>query len=53
VCSSDLIVEEVALDVAIDLELAFRDAWRGLSPEAQERVLARARALAQQLLAAR
>ena len=46
------IVDEVALDVAIDLGLAFRDAWAQLSPEAQERVLARARELARRLLAA-
>lgn len=46
----DAIVDEVALDVAIDLGLAFPTAWQHLPPEAQERVLARARALARQLL---
>ena len=46
------IIDEVALDVAIDLGLAFRDAWAQLPPEAQERVLARARELARHLLAA-
>ena len=45
------IVDEVALDVAIDLGLAFRDAWQQLPAEAQERVLARARELARKLLA--
>jgi Rnl2 family RNA ligase len=44
--------DEVALDVAIDLGLAFRDAWAQLSTEAQERILARARELAREQLAA-
>lgn len=44
------IIDEVALDVAIDLGLAFRAAWERLSADGQERVLARARALATQLL---
>jgi hypothetical protein len=45
------IVDEVALDVAIDLELAFRDAWLALDGEAQERLMARARDRAAALLA--
>jgi Rnl2 family RNA ligase len=45
------IVDEVALDVAIDLGLAFRDAWAQLPVDAQERVLARARDRARKLLA--
>jgi len=44
------IVEEVALDVAIDLELTFRDAWNRLPSPGQERILARARTLAEQQL---
>ncbi|HWU87768.1 MAG TPA: RNA ligase family protein [Kofleriaceae bacterium] len=46
------IVDEVALDVAIDLGLAFREAWDHLAADAQERVLARARDLAREQLAA-
>lgn len=45
----DAIVDEVALDVAIDLGLAFRAAWEYLGAEAQERVLGRARELARRL----
>ncbi len=45
------IVDEVALDVAIDLGLAFSGAWERLPPDAQERVLARAREHARRLLA--
>ena len=44
------IVDEVALDVAVDLGLAFREAWERLGPSAQDRVLAHARVLAKQLL---
>jgi Rnl2 family RNA ligase len=44
------IVDEVALDVAIDLGLAFREAWERLGAEAQEQVLAAARAQARALL---
>lgn len=44
------IIDEVALDVAIDLGLAFRDSWERLPADAQERVLARARSLARALL---
>jgi Rnl2 family RNA ligase len=40
------IVDEVALDVAVDLGLAFREAWGQLSEAGQERVLAHARGLA-------
>lgn len=46
------IVDEVALDVAIDLGLAFHDAWERLPADAQERVLACARAQARRRLAA-
>lgn len=46
----DAIIDEVALDVAIDLSLAFRDSWARLPPDAQERILTRARTLAGQLL---
>jgi Rnl2 family RNA ligase len=45
------IVDEVALDVAIDLGLAFRGAWEQLAADAQERILARAREHARRLLA--
>lgn len=45
------IVDEVALDVAIDLGLTFRASWDGLDEAGQERVLERARHLARQLLA--
>jgi Rnl2 family RNA ligase len=45
------IVDEVALDVAIDLGLAFRDAWAQLPADAQERILAHAREQARRLLA--
>jgi Rnl2 family RNA ligase len=44
------IVDEVALDVAIDLGLAFRETWERLPPVGQERVLTRARMLAAQRL---
>jgi hypothetical protein len=44
------IMDEVALDVAIDLGLAFHEAWERLPPPGQERVLARARMLAEQQL---
>jgi Rnl2 family RNA ligase len=44
------IIDEVALDVAIDLGLAFRDSWERLPADAQERVLSRARSLARALL---
>ena len=44
------IADEVALDVAIDLGLAFRGAWAQLAPDAQERILARAREQARRLL---
>ena len=44
------IVDEVALDVAIDLGLAFREAWDRLPAAAQERVLARARLAAERVL---
>jgi Rnl2 family RNA ligase len=46
------IVDEVALDVAIDLGLVFSGAWEQLPADAQERVLARAREHATRLLAA-
>jgi len=46
------ILDEVALDVAIDLGLAFRDTWAQLPAEAQERILARAREHARRLLGA-
>jgi Rnl2 family RNA ligase len=45
------IADEVALDVAIDLGLAFRGAWAQLPADAQERILARAREHARRLLA--
>jgi Rnl2 family RNA ligase len=48
--SPEAIADEVALDVAVDLGLTFRASWDGLAEAAQERVLARARALARQLL---
>jgi hypothetical protein len=48
--SPEAIADEVALDVAVDLGLTFRASWEGLAEAAQERVLARARALARQLL---
>jgi len=44
------IIDEVSLDVAIDLGLAFRDAWNALDGSAQEQLLARARAKAATLL---
>lgn len=44
------ILDEVALDVAIDLGLTFRASWDGLDEAGQERVLARARQLARALL---
>jgi Rnl2 family RNA ligase len=44
------IVDEVALDVSIDLGLAFADAWSRLAPDAQERVVAHARAQAEHQL---
>jgi Rnl2 family RNA ligase len=44
------IVDEVALDVAVDLGLAFRDAWERLSLAGQDRVLAHARRCAEQQL---
>lgn len=44
------IVDEVALDVAIDLGLTFRASWDGLDEAGQERVIERARHLARQLL---
>jgi Rnl2 family RNA ligase len=47
----DAIVDEVGLDVAIDLGLAFRDAWERLPAADQEQVVARARALARAQLA--
>jgi Rnl2 family RNA ligase len=46
------IVDEVALDVAIDLGLAFRDAWAQLPADAQDRMLVRAREHARRLLGA-
>jgi RNA ligase len=46
----DAILDEVALDVAIDLGLAFREAWEHLPGDEQEAVLARARTLARRLL---
>ncbi|HWO20482.1 MAG TPA: RNA ligase family protein [Kofleriaceae bacterium] len=46
------IADEVALDVAIDLGLAFPGAWIRLPAEAQERILARARERARDLCAA-
>ena len=46
------IVDEVALDVTVDLGLAFRDAWDRLSEASQEKILAHARALATQRLIA-
>ncbi len=49
----EAIVDEVALDVAIDLGLAFKEAWAQLAEAAQERVLARARELARQELSGR
>jgi Rnl2 family RNA ligase len=45
------VADEVALDVAIDLGLAFRDAWAQLPAAAQERILARAREQARRRLA--
>jgi Rnl2 family RNA ligase len=47
------IIDEVALDVAIDLGLAFRDSWEQLPEDGQERVMAHARGLAEQLLSRR
>jgi hypothetical protein len=44
------IADEVALDVAIDLGLAFREAWERVPPVGHERVLARARMLMEQRL---
>jgi len=41
------IVDEVVLDVAIDLELAFHEAWEAVGSEGQARLLDRARALAE------
>jgi Rnl2 family RNA ligase len=48
--NSELISEEAALDVAIDLESAFGDAWRRLGPDAHERVMSHTTALARHLL---
>jgi len=44
------VADEVALDVGVDLGLAFRDAWDQLSHAGQERLLAHARRLAEQRL---
>jgi Rnl2 family RNA ligase len=44
------IVDEVGIDVAIDLELTFRDAWERLPAEDQERVLSHAQDLARMRL---
>lgn len=43
------VLDEVVLDVAIDLELAFHEAWEAVGPEGQTRLLERARALAEKL----
>lgn len=45
------IVDEVGLDVAIDLELTFRDTWERMPAEDQERILLHARDLARMRLA--
>ena len=44
------ILDEVVLDVAVDLELAFREAWEGVGTEGQTRLLERARALAEKMI---
>lgn len=43
----DAIVDEVVLDVAVDLELAFREAWEAAGSEGQTRLLDHARQLAE------
>lgn len=44
------VVDEVVLDVAIDLELAFHEAWEAIGAEGQTRLLERARLLAEALV---
>ena len=44
------VLDEVVLDVAIDLELAFHEAWEAVGPEGQTRLLERTRALAEVLV---
>jgi Rnl2 family RNA ligase len=48
--SGEAIVEEVVLDVAVDLELAFREAWEGVGTDGQTRLLERARELAEKIV---
>ena len=45
----EAIIDEVVLDVAIDLELAFREAWEACGSEGQTRLLEHARARAEGL----
>jgi Rnl2 family RNA ligase len=45
----EAIVEEVVLDVAVDLELAFSEAWEASGPEGQTHLLDRAKRLAEDL----
>ncbi|MBK7534802.1 MAG: RNA ligase [Myxococcales bacterium] len=47
------VLDEVALDVALDLSLTFPDAWNRLDEAAQERLQAQARALAEPLVPGR
>ncbi len=44
------IIDEVGLDIAVDLEMTFPNAWARLAVEEQERVLDKARNLARTLL---
>lgn len=48
----DAIVDELVLDVAVDLELAFREAWDACGSDGQTRLLEHARARAERLLGA-
>jgi len=45
----EAIVQEVVLDVAVDLELAFSEAWEASGSEGQTRLLDRAKVLAERL----
>jgi hypothetical protein len=44
------ILDEILLDVAIDLELAFHEAWEVIGPDGQARLLEHARVCADALL---
>ena len=46
------ILDEVVLDVGIDLETLFAESWASIAPTEQERLLARARTLASELIGA-